>query len=96
MSKVIFQIMAGLVFLSAALLLLGGIVYLRKWAALAASVMALYVATSEIRAALHPIPGCASWLGFLFAILLIVPSVLTGVYWRTLLWHNRQIRTPGP
>jgi hypothetical protein len=68
-----------------------GLFYLRKWAALTASVMTLYVATWEIRAALHPIPGYTSWLGFLFAILLIVPSVLTGVYWRTLLWHNKQI-----
>jgi len=127
MSIIIFQIMAGLVLVSAALLLLGGILtmvrypprspwdalpltalvatlvvvgiglfYLRKWAALAASVIAFYVAIWEIKAALQPIPGYASWLGFLFAILLTVPSVLTGVYWRTLLGHNRQIQIPGP
>src|SRR5260370_21170037 len=63
-----------------------GLLYLKKWAALIVSLSALWVASWEIRDALHPTPGDANWLGFVFAILLAVPSILTGVYWRTWFW----------
>ena len=67
-----------------------GLFYLRKWAALLVSVLALWVATWELKDALHPIPGRADWLGFVFAILLAIPLILTAVSWRTLLWRGEQ------
>jgi hypothetical protein len=69
-----------------------GLFYLRKWAALAVSLMALYVATWQVEGALNPIPGYANWLGFLFAVLLAIPAILTAMYWRTLVWRSK--RTP--
>jgi hypothetical protein len=49
------------------------------------SLMALDIAILwERKDALHPIPGCANWLGFVFALLLTAPSILTAVCWRTL------------
>lgn len=67
-----------------------GLLHLRKWAALAFSMMALYVASWELRGALNPIPGYASWLGFLFALFLATPLIVTVVYWRTLSWRRKQ------
>jgi quinol-cytochrome oxidoreductase complex cytochrome b subunit len=62
------------------------LLYLRKWAALMISSMALYIAIFwELKDALHPIPGCANWLGFVFALLL---TALTAVCWRTLTWRG--------
>ena len=66
-----------------------GLFYLRKWAALIVSLSALWGASWEIRDALRPTPGDANWLGFVFAILLAVPSILTAVYWRTLVWRGK-------
>jgi len=66
-----------------------GLFHLRKWAALAVSLLALGVAKWQVSDALHPIPGDANWLGFVFAILLSIPSILTAVYWRTLTWHRK-------
>lgn len=67
-----------------------GLLHLRKWAALAFSMMALYVASWELKGALNPIPGYASWLGFLFAFFLAAPSIVTALYWRTLAWRGKQ------
>jgi hypothetical protein len=67
-----------------------GLFYLRKWAALVVSLMALYVATWQVEGALHPIPGYANWVGFLFAVLLAIPAILTAVYWRTLAWRGKR------
>ncbi len=76
--------------LVAALVVAGvGLFYLRKWAALLISLIALYGSTWEVKDALHPVPGYANWLGFLFAVLLAVPSILTVVYWRTLTWRRQ-------
>jgi hypothetical protein len=66
-----------------------GLLDLRKWAALMISLMALDIAILwERKDALHPIPGCANWLGFVFALLLTAPSILTAVCWRTLTWRG--------
>src|SRR5580693_10484532 len=66
-----------------------GLLDLRKWAALMISLMALDIAILwEREDALHPIPGCANWLGFVFALLLTAPSILTGVCWRSLTWRG--------
>jgi hypothetical protein len=48
----------------------------------------------EIRDALHPTPGDSNWLGFVFAILLAGPSILTAVYWRTLVWRGKPALIP--
>ena len=66
-----------------------GLLYLRKWAALMVSALALYLASWAVKDALHPIPGYANWVGFLFAVLLAIPAILTGVYWGTLVWRER-------
>lgn len=66
-----------------------GLFYLRKWAALIVSLSALWVAFWQIRDALRPTPGDANWLGIVFAILFTVPSILTAVYWKTLVWRGK-------
>ncbi len=66
-----------------------GLFYLRKWAALIVSFSVLWAGSWELRDALHPTPGEANWLGFIFAILLAVPAILTAIYWRTLVWRNK-------
>jgi hypothetical protein len=65
-----------------------GLLYLRKWAALLISCFALYAGVFwELREALHPIPGQADWLGFAFALLLTIPSVVTARFWGVLVWR---------
>jgi hypothetical protein len=55
-----------------------GLLYLRKWAALIVSFIKLYIAIIwDLKQALHPIAGAANWLGFLFALLLTIPLILT-------------------
>jgi hypothetical protein len=71
-----------------------GLLYLRKWAAVMISLITLYVASWEVKDALHPIPGFANWLGFLFALVLLIPSVTTVVYWKTLRWRHSSIIPP--
>lgn len=66
-----------------------GLLGLRKWAAIIVSILALGAAKWQIESAIHPIPGNANWLGFLFAILLATPAVLTAAYWRTLTWTGK-------
>ena len=50
----------------------------------------LYLAFWAVKDALHPtpIPGDWNWLGFIYAALLIVPSILTLKYWRVLTWRR--------
>ncbi len=66
-----------------------GLFYLRKWAAIALSALTLYLAYWPLKDAFHPIPGYANWLGFPFAALLAVPSILTATYWRDLIWRRQ-------
>jgi hypothetical protein len=75
-----------------------GLLCLRKWAALGLSILLLYPAFWCIWVAVHPIPGNANWLGFVFALLLICPSILTAVQWHQLTWRkNRSTRErPAP
>jgi len=70
-----------------------GLLYLRKWAAIILCAMALYVASWEIIGALHPIPGYANWLGFIFGTLLAIPSILTCIHWRALTWRRSHYPT---
>jgi hypothetical protein len=66
-----------------------GVLHLRKWAAIAVSLLLLYPAFWCVYEALHPSPGQADWLGFVFAILLIGPAILTAFCWRTLKWRKK-------
>ncbi len=61
-----------------------GLFCLRKWAAVGLSVLTLCLAYWPLKDAFHPIPGYANWLGFPFAALLAVPSILTATCWRDL------------
>jgi hypothetical protein len=70
-----------------------GLLLLRKWAALAASILALYPAYWCFLAAIHPVDakaGDANWLGFVFGTLLIAPLILTAKGWRTLVWRGKK------
>jgi len=70
-----------------------GLLLLRKWAALAASIMALYLAYWSFVAAIHPVdvkPGDAPEVGFVFGTLLIAPLILTVKGWRTLVWRGKK------
>jgi len=73
-----------------------GLFYLRKWAALLFSGMTLCVATWEIKSALVPIPGNASWLGFIFAVPFVIPAILTVMFWRTLVWSGKRVGASTP
>jgi hypothetical protein len=66
-----------------------GVLHLRKWAAIALSLLLLYPAFWCVYSAVHPSTGGADWLGFLFAILLIGPAILTAFGWRTLTWRKK-------
>jgi hypothetical protein len=74
-----------------------GLFRLKKWAALTISAIGLWAAVwtlgDTLRQISHPAPGDAPWVGFLIAGLFIVPSVVTGVYWRDLAWRGRQGQT---
>lgn len=70
-----------------------GLLKLRKWAALTLSILALYSAFWSAWAAIHPVdpkPGDASWLGYLYAVLLITPSIMTAKCWRILIWSGKK------
>jgi hypothetical protein len=67
-----------------------GLFYRRKWAALMVSLMALYVASWQVKSAITPIPRNANWLGFVFAFVLAIPAILTVIYWRTLVWAGQK------
>jgi hypothetical protein len=66
-----------------------GLIYLKKWAVIAFSALTLYAAFWAIRSALEPAahPGDATWLGYVYGLLLILPAILTVKYWRTLVWR---------
>jgi hypothetical protein len=66
-----------------------GVLHLRKWAAIAVSLLLLYPAFWCVYEALHPSPGQADWLGFFFAMLLIGPATLAAFCWRTLTWRKK-------
>jgi len=65
-----------------------GMLHVRKWAAIGVSLLLLYPAYWCVYAAVHPTPGNADWLGFIFAALLISPSILTATCWRILTWRK--------
>jgi hypothetical protein len=65
-----------------------GLLYLRKWAAIGLSLLMLYPAFWCVSAAVHPIPGNANWLGMLFALVLVSPSILTIKHWHALEWRS--------
>jgi hypothetical protein len=72
-----------------------GLLYLRKWAAIAFSILttacALVVTRQAVQGMIHPAPGRADWLGFLFALILSVPAFITFKGWRSLVWRRGQI-----
>jgi hypothetical protein len=61
-----------------------GLLYVRRWAAVGVSILALFPAFWCVLTALHPIPGNANWLGFVFALPLVSPAIFTAIYWNTL------------
>ena len=73
-----------------------GLLYLRKWAAFGLSLLALYLAYWCFWAGLHPKPGNADWLGFIYGLLLVAPSILTAKYWNLLVWRKRPVQTRQP
>jgi len=71
-----------------------GLLCLRKWAALAFSLLtaacAVLFITQAVRGMTHPISGRADWLGFPFGFLLLIPSVITLKAWHSLSWRRNQ------
>jgi amino acid transporter len=69
--------------IDAALLLIGvGLIRLRRWATLLASVVAVYIAIDfEIR---------RGGLGLPLALGLLIPLLFTGVFWRDLVWGDKR------
>jgi len=65
-----------------------GLWYLKKWAAVAFSVLTAVCASvvflQAFRGLTRPIPGRADWLGFPFALILLIPSGITVKVWRSL------------
>jgi hypothetical protein len=72
-----------------------GLLYLRKWAAVAFSIMTAGYGFVAIRQAVagitHPVPGRADWLGFVFGIIALLPSFLTIKGWDILVWRRKPI-----
>ena len=67
--------------IDAALLLIGtGLVLLRRWAALLASVLAVYVAID--------LKSIGGGLGVPLTLGLLIPLLLTVVFWRDLVWGD--------
>jgi hypothetical protein len=72
-----------------------GLLQLRKWAALLFSGLTLCLAFAGVWTAIYPVaprPGDANWLGFVYAAVLIVPSILTARCWHTLTWRKGRSR----
>ena len=85
--------MLRFVLLGAILLSMGlGLLFLRKWAALAFASATLcwsYEALSEgVSGIFHHTPGEWYWTGFISAIMLFSPTILTIKYWGTLTWRK--------
>lgn len=69
--------------LDATLLLIGiGLISLRRWAALLASVLAVYVAID--------FDGIGRGLGVPLALGILIPLFLTVIFWRTLVWGDKR------
>jgi hypothetical protein len=69
---------------SVLLLLLGiGLYRVRKWAALAFSMLTVGLAGWSIRDAIHSVPWSWNGIGYWFALVLIVPTILTVRFWPT-------------
>ena len=88
---------APLVVVISALIAAGvGLFFLLRWAAITISLMALYVASLEIKQALNPgpnpQPGSADWLGYVFGVLLAMPAILTVLCWNNLVWRSKSRR----
>jgi hypothetical protein len=70
-----------------------GLLLLRGWAAVILSLAGIYGAFLCIRQAVnginHPVPGQWDWVGFIFALLSLVPAVLTACSWKTLVWWKK-------
>src|SRR6266851_1284242 len=68
--------------IDAALLLIGvGLIRLRRWAALLASVLAVYVAID--------FKGTGEGLGVALTLGLLTPLLLTVVFWRDMVWGDK-------
>lgn len=69
---------------SVLLLLLGiGLYRVKRWAALVFSVLTVGLAVWSIRDAIHSVPWSWNGIGYWFALLLIIPTILTVKYWRS-------------
>jgi hypothetical protein len=67
-----------------------GLLYLKKWAAAIFSGLTLYLAFWMVKGAIHKVPGQWNRIGFLFALLLIIPSILTAKHWHSLVWWHKR------
>lgn len=91
-----FPIFGRLFFLAVALSVLGlGLIGLRKWAALAFSLCTLYMSFWVFAESLHSVPWSWSGIGFWWGLLLVSPSVLTLIFWHSLVWRARKFEKDG-
>jgi len=84
----------GFGLMAAVFVLVGvGLLYLRKWAAVAFSIITAGYGLVGIRQAvggiIHPVPGRADWLGFVFGVIALLPSLLTIKGWQVLIWRRK-------
>jgi hypothetical protein len=71
-----------------------GLLLLRKWAALILSILLFYPAYWSLISAVHPVnlvPGEWNWVGYIQAVLLIIPLVLTAMGWHVLVWCKKKV-----
>jgi uncharacterized membrane protein len=88
--------LAMLLFLAVALTIVGlGLIGLRRWAALAFSLLALYLSFWAFADAFHAVPGSSNGIRYGYGLLLICPSVFTVRYWHTLVWRKKKSEKAG-
>jgi hypothetical protein len=75
---------------AAALITIGlGLFGRRKWAALGFSLVTLYLAFWAFADAVPSVPWSWDGIGYWYGVILLCPSLLTVMCWRTLLWRGR-------
>ena len=67
-----------------------GVYRAHRWAAVSFSILTLYLAALAVRNAIHSVPWSWDGIGYWFALVLIMPTVVTVKFWSSL----RQV--PGP
>lgn len=67
---------------------------LKKWAALVFSVFSLSLGVWMAKLAMQEVPGRNNKVGFVFAALLTIATILTIMYWHALLWTSQPSARP--